>query len=150
MSISDLPALNATLNGICTVFLILGWWFIRRGEQRKHIAMMVSALAVSVIFLVFYCIYHAHVGVGTRFGNQGWITPIYFFILITHIILAAVIAVLVPATVIPALRARFPLHRRLGRWTMPIWIYVSITGVLVYLMLYQWFPPAAATSLPNS
>lgn len=144
MTVSDLPALNATLNGICTVFLILGWWFIRRGEQQKHIAMMIASLVVSVVFLVFYCIYHYHAGVGTRFGNQGPIvTPVYFFILITHIILAAAIAIMVPLTVVPALRRRFNFHRRIGRWTMPIWIYVSITGVLVYLMLYRWYPPSA-------
>lgn len=145
LTISDLPALNAVLNGICTVFLILGWWFIRHEEKRKHIAMMIGALVSSVVFLIFYCIYHANVGVGTKFEAQGIVRPIYFFILITHIVLAMVIVPLVPTVVFFALTGRFDRHRRLARWTMPIWIYVSITGVLVYLMLYQWFPPSSVT-----
>lgn len=143
LEIHQLPALNAFLNGVCTVFLLLGWWFIRHEERRKHIAMMIGALASSVLFLIFYCIYHANVGVGTKFEAQGIVRPIYFFILITHIVLAMVIVPLVPTTVVLAIRGRYERHRRWARWTMPIWVYVSITGVLVYLMLYRWFPPAS-------
>lgn len=140
MDYSIFPPLNATLNGISTVFIALGWWCILRERKLAHIVCMVSALVVSSAFLTCYLIYHAgvqHVG----FTAQGWIRPVYFSILISHIILAFAILPLVVATVVPALRARFDRHRRIGRWTMPIWLYVSVTGVLIYFMLYQWFPP---------
>jgi putative membrane protein len=141
MSISDLPALNASLNAISTLFLAVGWWAIRRNLWRQHIALMIAALLTSAAFLVSYLIYHAHAG-SVRFTAQGIVRPIYFTILITHVLLAFVILPLVIVTVVPALRRRWDKHRRLGRWTMPIWLYVSVTGVLVYLMLYRWFPPA--------
>jgi putative membrane protein len=140
MTISDLPALNASLNSISTVFIAAGWYLIRRGMWRQHIACMVAALLTSTAFLVSYLIYHAHAG-SVRFTATGIVRAVYFFILITHIILAFVIVPLVLATLVPVFRRRWGTHTRLGRWTMPVWLYVSVTGVLVYLMLYRWFPP---------
>lgn len=143
MTLSDLPALNAKLNAVSTVFLLLGWWFIRHGRKRPHVAMMVCALTTSTCFLTSYLIYHAKAPV-TEFTAHGIIRPVYFFILGTHMVLAAAIVPLVVTTVIFALRSRFERHRRLARWTLPIWLYVSVTGVLVYLILYQWYPPVAS------
>ncbi len=141
MSISDLPALNASLNAISTVFISAGWYAIRRNYWRQHIACMIAALLTSIAFLVSYLTYHAHAG-SVRFTAQGIVRPIYFTILLTHVLLAFVILPLVIVTVVPVFRRRWDKHRRLGRWTMPIWLYVSVTGVIVYLMLYRWFPPA--------
>jgi uncharacterized membrane protein YozB (DUF420 family) len=140
MSISDLPALNASLNAISTVFISAGWYAIRRNYWRQHIACMIAALLTSIAFLVSYLIYHAHAG-SVRFTAQGIVRPIYFTILLTHVLLAFVILPLVIVTVVPVFRRRWDKHRRLGRWTMPIWLYDSVTGVIVYLMLYRWFPP---------
>ena len=139
MTVYDLPLVNASLNGLSTVFIACGWWFILREMKRAHIACMAAALATSAAFLTCYLYYHYVVG-SIRFTHTGWIKPVYFVILITHVLLAFAIPPLVIMTVVPALRARYDRHRRLGRWTMPIWLYVSVTGVLVYLMLYQWFP----------
>ena len=143
MAISDLPALNATLNLISTIFISAGWYLSRRGLWRQHIACMVAAIVTSAAFLVSYLYYHAHAG-SVRFTAQGIVRPIYFTILITHILLAFIILPLVIATVVPVFRRRWGSHTRIGRWTMPIWLYVSVTGVLVYLMLYRWFPSAGA------
>jgi len=140
MTISDLPALNASLNAFSTVFIAAGWYLVRRGHWRQHIACMVTAVLSSSAFLVGYLIYHAHAG-STRFTATGIIRPIYFAILLTHVLLAFTILPLVILTLVPAFRRRWDRHRRIGRWTMPIWLYVSVTGVIVYLMLYQWFPP---------
>lgn len=141
MTISDLPALNASLNAFSTIFIASGWYFIRRGFWRQHIACMVTAIISSCAFLVSYLIYHAHTG-STRFTAVGIVRPIYFAILITHVLLAFSVLPLVIITVAPVFRRRWDKHRRLGRWTMPIWLYVSVTGVLVYFMLYHWFRPA--------
>ena len=144
MSVSDLPAVNATLNSICTVLLLAGWWFIRHERKAQHIACMVTALCVSVVFLVTYVTHKILVqGVHTKFGGEGAWVPVYYTVLISHLILAMVIVPLVLRTVIPALRARYDTHRKWARWTLPLWLYVSVTGVLVYLMLYVWFPSAA-------
>jgi putative membrane protein len=144
MTISDLPAVNATLNATSTVFISLGWWFIRRGFWRQHIACMITAVCSSTVFLTSYLIYHFHVGEkSTHFTAPGIVRPIYFALLISHILLAFITLPLVIATLIPAFRRRWEKHRRIAKWTMPIWLYVSLTGVLVYLMLYQWFPPAS-------
>lgn len=141
-TISDLPAINATANFVSTVFISAGWYSIRRGGWRAHIVCMVTAVISSSFFLAGYLIYHAHVGEkSTHFTAGGWVAAIYFTLLITHILLAFFTLPLVIATLIPALRRRWDKHRRIARWTMPIWLYVSVTGVLVYLMLYQWFPP---------
>ena len=145
MTISDLPALNASLNFISTIFIAVGWYLIRRGYWRQHIACMVAAIITSTLFLISYVTYHyARGGQATQFTGQGIVRPIYFAILISHILLAFIILPLVIATVVPVFRRRWEKHTRLGRWTMPIWLYVSVTGVLVYLMLYRWFPPLLA------
>jgi uncharacterized membrane protein YozB (DUF420 family) len=141
MSVADLPAVNASLNSICTILLFAGWWFIKHERKAQHIACMVSALIVSAAFLTCYLVYHYHVG-SVKFTAQGIVRPIYYFILITHVFLAAVILPLIVLTIVPALRARFDRHRKWARITLPIWLYVSITGVIVYLMLYIWFPSA--------
>jgi putative membrane protein len=139
-SISDLPAVNASLNFVSTIFIATGWYFIRRGAWRRHVACMITALFSSTLFLVGYVVYHIHVGEKSS-GYTGWIAAIYFPILASHILLAFVTLPLVILTLIPVFRRRWDRHRRIARWTMPIWLYVSVTGVLVYLMLYQWFPP---------
>ena len=141
MTISDLPALNACLNATSTVFIASGWYLVRRGHWRRHIACMIAAIISSALFLVGYITYHAHVGEKSS-GYTGMTAWFYFPMLISHILLAFVTLPLVILTVVPALRRRWDKHRRIGRWTMPIWLYVSVTGVLIYLMLYRWFPPA--------
>jgi putative membrane protein len=141
MTVSDLPATNACLNFISTVFISAGWILIRRGFWRQHIACMVIALISSTAFLAGYLIYHAHVGEKSS-GYTGWTAAIYFPLLATHILLAFVTLPLVILTLVPVFRRRWEKHTRIARWTMPIWLYVSVTGVLVYLMLYRWFPPA--------
>jgi putative membrane protein len=142
LSISDLPAINASLNFVSTVFISAGWYLIRRGAWRRHVACMIVAIISSTFFLAGYIVYHAHVGEkSTRFSAGGLVAAIYFPMLISHILLAFTTLPLVILTLIPVFRRRWDRHRRIARWTMPIWLYVSITGVLVYLMLYKWFPP---------
>ena len=136
MSVTDLPAVNASLNTISTVLLITGWVFIRRGERQKHKACMIAALVTSALFLTSYVIYHAQVG-SVPFKGTGWIRTLYFVVLIPHVILAAAIVPPILITVSRALSAKYDKHRRIARWTLPLWLYVSVTGVIVYLMLYQ-------------
>lgn len=136
MQVTDLPALNASLNALATVLLTLGWLFIKRGEVAKHRACMIGALATSVAFLTSYVIYHYHAG-SKPFPHEGPIRVVYFAILITHVILAAVIVVPVLLTASRALRSQFDRHRAIARWTLPLWLYVSVTGVIVYWMLYR-------------
>src|SRR4030095_16348768 len=136
MSVTDLPALNATLNAISTVLLVTGYIFIRRRDRRKHKACMIAALTTSAMFLTSYVIYHAQVG-SVPFKGTGWIRTVYFAVLIPHVILAAAIVPPVLITVSRAASSRYDKHRRSARWTLPVWLYVSITGVIVYLMLYQ-------------
>ena len=137
MSFSDLPALNASLNGACGLLLVVGYAFIRQGKIRAHKACMLSASVVSVLFLVSYVIYHNQVGF-TRFTGEGWVRGMYFSILIPHTILATVAVVpLVVITLYLALKTRIDRHRRIARWTLPIWLFVSVTGVLIYWMLYH-------------
>lgn len=136
MTVTDLPALNATLNAIASLLLVTGYVFIRRGDRRRHQYCMVAALVVSGLFLTSYVIYHLNVG-SVPFKGTGWIRTIYFAVLIPHIILAAVIVPMVLVTVSRALGQRFDRHRAIARWTLPLWLYVSVTGVIVYLMLYQ-------------
>ena len=141
MTVTDLPALNATLNALSTIFIASGWWAIRHERKRVHIACMVSALITSTLFLASYLTYHALMkGHLTIFTHTGWPRTLYFWLLGTHTVLAVTVVPMVICTVVPALRARFDRHRRLGRWTMPVWLYVSVTGVIVYFWLYQWFP----------
>ncbi len=136
MEIGDLPALNATLNGLAAILLVIGYVLIRRGRWRQHRAVMLCAFATSTLFLVSYVVYHANVG-SHRFGGQGPIRIVYFSILITHVILAAAIVPLALVTLSRGLRARYDRHARIARWTLPLWLYVSVTGVVVYLMLYR-------------
>ena len=136
MSVTDLPAVNATLNTISTVLLITGWVFIHRGERKKHKACMIAALVVSALFLTSYVIYHAQVG-SVPFRRTGWIRTVYFAILIPHVILAAAIVPPILITVSRALTAKFDKHRQIARWTLPVWLFVTVTGVIVYLLLYQ-------------
>ena len=132
------PVLDAALNGTSAALLLTGRWFIARKNVAAHRAMMISALVASSLFLASYLYYHAHVG-SVHFQGTGWSRPLYFTILISHTILAASVPPLVIITLSRALRRRFPQHRAIARWTFPIWLYVSITGVIVYLMLYRWF-----------
>lgn len=144
MSVSDLPAVNASLNALTTVLILGGWWSIAHDRKPQHIAFMASAVVTSTIFLACYLTYHFSTHLVTNFTAQGIIRPLYFTLLISHVLLAFAVPPLVILTLIPALRARFDKHRKIARWTLLIWLYVSITGVLVYLMLYQWFPPLKA------
>ena len=136
ITISDLPTLNATLNTISTILLTVGFLMIRRRKIVAHRNCMIAAFAVSGLFLTSYLIYHYHAG-STPFEGSGWIRSVYFAVLIPHIILAATILPLALITLYFALRKRFTKHQRIARWTLPIWLYVSITGIIVYWMLYH-------------
>jgi len=136
MEVTDLPVLNACLNSISTVLLGAGYYFIRRREIERHKMSMIAAFVCSCLFLTSYLIYHYHVG-SIPFTGQGWIRPVYFTILITHIILAAAIVPLALITLYRAWRGQFDRHKRIARWTWPLWMYVSVTGVVIYVMLYQ-------------
>ena len=133
---SDLPHWNAFLNGTSAVLLMAGFVFIRRKNVRMHRRLMLAGLAASVLFLISYLVYHAQVG-SVRFQGQGWIRPLYFAVLLSHTLLAAAVVPFALITVWQALAGRFERHRRIARWTLPIWVYVSVTGVAVYLMLYH-------------
>jgi uncharacterized membrane protein YozB (DUF420 family) len=138
ISWSDLPTVNATLNATCAVFLGLGYWCIRQKRVDAHRVCMLIAVVVSIVFLVSYVTYHVHIG-SKHFAGQGFARPVYFTILFTHTILAMVVALyMAPVTLYRALRGRFDRHKIIARWTLPIWFYVSVTGVVVYLMLYHY------------
>lgn len=135
---TDLPTLNAALNASAAILLLAGYAAIRRGRSDWHRAAMIAALACSALFLTSYLFYHSQVG-SRRYSGEGLLRTVYFTVLISHTLLAAALVPLVPVTVIRALRGRFDRHRALARWTLPIWIYVSVTGVVVYGMLYlEW------------
>jgi putative membrane protein len=138
MAITDLPALNAALNATSAVFLAAGYLLIRRGDRVNHRRAMLAALATSTLFLVSYLIYHWNVG-SKPFPGQGAIRAIYLLILFTHIVLAAVIVPMALVTARRGLTGRFDRHVRLARWTLPLWMYVSVTGVVIYVMLYQLY-----------
>ena len=140
LPLSSLPALDAVLNGASAIFLIAGYSFIRRKKILAHQVCMLTAVACSVAFLYFYLYFHAHAGV-IRFSGQGWVRPVYFTLLTSHTILAAVIVPLVLITLSRALRKRFDRHRAIARWTLPIWLYVSVTGVIIYWLLYIVYTP---------
>lgn len=146
MTVHDLPALNASLNALCTVLLLAGFVCIKTDKKKAHVIFMVSALVVSAAFLMSYVSYHyLKAGAVTEFPEEYETARIiYFLILGPHIILAAVNVPLVIMTVVPAAQKRFDRHRRLAKWTFPVWLYVSVTGVLVYMMLYQWYPGKAS------
>ena len=136
LSVTDLPPLNALLNLTSGILVVCGVYFIRRRRIQAHKACMIAAFGVSALFLTSYLVYHYNVG-SVRFEREGWIRTMYLSILISHTVLAAVIVPMVLRTVYLAWRSRFDQHVRIARWTFPIWIYVSVTGVVVYLMLYQ-------------
>ncbi len=141
MDASILPPINATLNGIATILLTLGFYFIKSGNRQAHKVCMVSAFVTSVVFLVCYVAHKILVrGVHTPFGGEGAIRTVYYTMLISHIILAIVIVPMVLMTMSRAFKERFEAHKAIARWTWPVWMYVSVTGVLVYLFLYVWFP----------
>src|SRR5438067_7744993 len=135
---SIFPTINATLNGTSAVLLVTAHSMIKRGRVATHRGLMLAAVTTSSLFLISYLYYHAHVG-SVHFQGQGWSRPLYFTILISHTILAAAIVPLVIITLSRALRQRFDRHRLIARWTYPVWLYVSITGVVVYVMLYHLF-----------
>ena len=143
MTLTDLPAVNACFNALSTVLLVAGWCFIRRGRREAHRNCMIGAFVSSTFFLAGYLYYHFHAGT-TRFVDPAWFRPIYLTLLLTHTVLAVVIVPLIFTTFVRALRERFDQHRRIARWTLPFWLYVSFTGVLIYLLLYQIFPQAGA------
>jgi putative membrane protein len=136
VTVQDLPAVNASLNALSGILLLVGYVLIRTRRIAQHRAVMIAAFVTSSIFLVCYLVYHAQVG-NVRFTRTGAVRPIYFTILITHIILAAAVPPLAIVTLWRGLSARFDKHRRIARWTWPIWMYVSVTGVLVYVLLYK-------------
>ncbi|HVR69236.1 MAG TPA: DUF420 domain-containing protein [Vicinamibacteria bacterium] len=136
MTVRDLPALNALLNATSAVLLFAGWRLIRRGRREAHRRAMLAAVGCSTLFLASYLVYHAQVG-SVRFQGQGPLRTVYFTILITHTILATAIVPLVLLTLVRALQERFDRHRRLARITLPLWGYVSVTGVVIYVMLYR-------------
>jgi uncharacterized membrane protein YozB (DUF420 family) len=132
------PIINASLNGTSAVLLVTAHTMIKRDRMALHRALMLTAVATSTLFLVSYLYYHYHVG-SVHFPGQGWPKRIYFTILISHTILAPAIVPLVIITLTRALRERFDRHRAIARWTYPLWLYVSVTGVVIYFMLYRWF-----------
>jgi putative membrane protein len=145
MSVSDFPWINATLNGLSTVFIIAGLVFIKSERKLAHITCMVTALVTSTAFLACYLTYHfLKAGVVTRFTHPGWPKMLYYFILGTHTPLAVLVLPFIILAVVRALQARYEQHRKWAKIAAPIWLYVSVTGVLVYLMLYVWFPAAGA------
>jgi putative membrane protein len=138
--LSSLPATNAALNAVAAVLLVRGYFCIRNGKIAYHRACMVSAFVVSSVFLVGYLYYHFHAGL-VRFSGQGLVRPVYFALLTSHTILAVATPVLAIITITLALRKKFQAHRRIARWTLPIWLYVSVTGVIVYYMVYVIYTP---------
>jgi uncharacterized membrane protein YozB (DUF420 family) len=136
ISVHDLPAVNATLNALSGVLLLTGYVLIRRRRIEQHRKVMLAAFATSSLFLVCYVVYHARVG-SVRFTRQGFVRPLYYTILVTHVTLAASVVPLALITLTRGLKGRFAQHRRIARWTFPIWMYVSVTGVIVYVLLYQ-------------
>jgi uncharacterized membrane protein YozB (DUF420 family) len=140
MTVHDLPAVNATLNGLSAFFLACGFVCIKRGHKNAHRNCMMAAFCTSVIFLGCYLTYHALVKTVTHFTDPAWFRPIYLAILLTHTLLAVVIVPLILVTLNRARKQQFAAHKKIARWTWPLWMYVSVTGVVIYLLLYQIFP----------
>ncbi|MGA9778957.1 MAG: DUF420 domain-containing protein [Verrucomicrobiia bacterium] len=145
MSIHDLPAVNASLNGLSAIFLTAGFVFIRQKNKIAHRNCMMAAFVTSIVFLACYLTYHGYLAIvlhegPTRFLHPLWFRPFYLTILLTHTVLAVVIVPLILVTLYRAKKERFELHKKIARWTWPLWMYVSITGVIVYFLLYQIFP----------
>ena len=140
MTFHDLPAVNASLNSLSAIFLALGFIFIKRGNKIAHRNCMIAAFTTSVIFLACYLTYHATVKTVTHFVEPDWFRPYYLTILLTHTVLAVVIVPFILMTLWRAKKQNFEAHKKIARWTWPLWMYVSVTGVVVYLLLYQIFP----------
>jgi len=140
MTVHDLPAVNATLNGLSAVFLTAGFVFIKRGHRLAHRNCMITAFGTSVVFLACYLTYHATVKTVTHFVDPAWFKPVYLAILLTHTVLAAAIVPLILLTLWRAKKVDFAAHKKIARWTWPLWLYVSVTGVVIYLLLYRVFP----------
>jgi len=140
MSLHDLPAINASLNALSAVFLLFGYGFIRRRQEAAHRRCMIAALGTSALFLVCYLTYHFTVKTVTHFHDPARFRPFYLALLLSHTVLAAVIVPMILVTATRALRQRFDAHKKIARWTWPLWMYVSVTGVVIYLLLYQVFP----------
>ena len=136
MDVTDLPAVNATLNGVAAVLLVTGYALVRRGRQNAHRRAMLGALATSAVFLVSYVIYHLNAG-SVAYQGQGPLRIVYFTILVTHVVLAATVLPLALITAARGLRGDLTRHVRIARWTFPVWVYVSVTGVVIYVMLYR-------------
>jgi len=147
MPLGSRPLLHASLNGSSAALMLSGFLFVRKRRIPLHFVCMTLATATSAVFLASYLYYHAHAG-ATAFAGQDWIRPVYFGILLSHTILAAAVPPLVVVVLYLAARGRFQRHGRIARWALPLWIYVSATGVLIYLMLYVWHPSAEAAVLP--
>jgi len=140
MSGNDLPTLNAVLNSFSAIFLITGYIYIKKKNRAAHEKAMLIAFSLSALFLVSYVIYHYTAG-ATTFTAEGWIRPVYFSVLITHTILAIVVLPPIFILLYRAWKKQYSKHAKLARWTFPVWLYVSVTGVLIYMILYHWFPP---------
>jgi uncharacterized membrane protein YozB (DUF420 family) len=145
MTVHDLPAVNASLNGLSAIFLTAGFVFIRRKNKAAHRNCMIAALVTSIFFLACYLAYHGYLAVvlhqgPTHFGDPKWFRPIYLVILGTHTVLAGIIVPMILTALWRAKKERFDAHKKIARWTWPLWMYVSVTGVVVYLLLYQIFP----------
>jgi len=150
VSLADLPAVNATLNGLSALFLSWGLYFIRRKNQEAHRNCMLAAFVTSTLFLGCYITYHTYVAYylhrgPTRFVDPAWFRPIYLGILISHTILAIAVVPMAIMTLSRGLKQRFEAHKRISRWTWPLWMYVSLTGVLIYFLLYQIFPQTSGS-----
>lgn len=144
MNVQQLPLLNASLNGLATICILAGLIAIKSDRKEVHKKCMFAALVVSAAFLTSYLVYHFNVSAVTKFTHEGWPRYVYYFILLTHIPLAFLVLPLLTFTILPAVKGDYEKHRRWAKITAPVWLYVSVTGVLVYLMLYVWFPPVSA------
>ncbi|MDB6112662.1 MAG: putative rane protein [Pedosphaera sp.] len=145
MTILDLPAVNGSLNGLSAIFLTMGYVFIRQKNQKAHRNCMIAAFATSTLFLACYLTYHFYIAMvlhrgPTRFTDPAWFRPIYLTLLISHTILAVVIVPMIFMSLGRGLKGRYELHKKIARWTWPLWMYVSVTGVVIYFLLYQIFP----------
>lgn len=145
-TVEQLPAVNATLNGLAAAMLVVGWVLIKRGQVQAHRNTMLAAFGVSVLFLISYLVYHFNVG-SVRFTGPPGVRTVYLAILFSHIVLAAAVPFLAVVTIYLGLKDRRQRHRQLARWTFPIWLYVSITGVVIYVMLYHLYPSTTAVSI---
>lgn len=139
MSFTDLPLLNALLNATCATLLVMARGKIKRNEREQHKQLMIAAFSISVLFLISYLVYHSQVG-SVGFKGEGWSRPVYFSVLISHSILAAAVPFLAVITLMRGLKSRFKQHAAIAKYTYPIWLYVSVTGVLIYVMLYHIWP----------